>query len=706
MATISKIRKHSGWVIAAIGIAMLGFLVSDVVSSGNLNLFDNRPEGIGKIYGENIDPNEFRVKYENAIANYRAQLPPDESISPALEGQISDEIWNQFIMERIYDKEWAAIGLNVTGEEIMDLTVGPNPHPIAMQYLVSDRETGKYEKDKIYQFISRIEEAGPEQKKFWLDFEKYLSEERSKEKYYGMIKNGLYVTELEAKDGFFAGNKTASVKFVPLFTNTIADSTIEVADKDYRDYFNLHREDYKRDESRTIEYVSFDVTSRKEDTTTAEKWINQQIDAFKTAKNDSSFVARVGRTSFKNTFQRRGEFPADIEERIFAADSGQVIGPFFDNGTYKLAKIVDTKTDSVYFYKASHILIKPEGAAEADSVAAMNKAKEIMNKIKAGSDFAQMAMENSQDQSNAAKGGDLGWFQASTMVKRFGDAVARANSGDLFVVRTEFGAHVVKITAPRSNKLVKAAILERKVMPSGKTEEIAYTGAQRFRGMLARGEDFQDVVVKKGFNKRVAENIKPNDKMIPGMESPRELIRWVYGSDTKVGDVSDPIRVGNKYVVAYVTKMQEEGYANLDEVKEQIKPMVINEKKKDILSKKMNDAYGSGKSLEEIAKAVGTSVNNAEGVLFQNPFVPNLGQEPYFVGYVFGLKPNTVSKPFKGENGVFVVSVDKFGDIKVPENFTQEQKQMLQNEQGRSQNAAMNALRQGADVKDMRYIYY
>lgn len=706
MATIGKIRKHSGWVIAAIGIAMLGFLVSDVVTSGKFNLFSNQPEGIGKIYGENIDPNEFRVKYENAIANYRAQLPPDESISPALEGQISDEIWNQFVMERIYDKEWAALGLNVTGEEIMDLTVGPNPHPIAMQYLVSDRATGKYEKDKIYQFISRIEEAGPEQKKFWLDFEKYLSEERGKEKYFSLIKNGLYVTDLEAKDNFFGANKTASVKFVPLFTNTIADSTIDVADKDYRDYFNLHREDYKRDESRTIEYISFDINSRKEDTATAEKWINQQLEAFKVAKNDSSFVARVGRTSFKNTFQRRGEFPADIEDKIFAADSGQVIGPFFDNGTYKLAKIVDTKNDSAYYYKASHILIKPAGATEADSVAAVNKAKEIMNKIKGGADFAQQAMENSQDQSNAAKGGDLGWFQPTTMVKRFGDAVKNAGNGDLFVVRTEFGAHVVKITAPKSNKLVKAAILERKVMPGGKTEEIAYTGAQRFRSMLARGEDFEDVVAKKGFDKRVAENIKPNDKMIPGMESPRDLIRWIYSKDTKVGAVSDPIRVGNKYVVAYLSKMQEEGYANLDDVKEQIKPMVINEKKKDILLKKMEDAYGSGKSLEEIAKAVGTGVNDADGILFQNPFVPNLGQETGFVGYVFGLKPNKVSKPFKGENGVFVVSVKNFGDIKAPANFTQEQKQMLQGEQGRAQNAAMNALRQGADVKDLRYIYY
>ena len=85
--------------------------------------------------------------------------------------------------------------------------------------------------------------------------------------------------------------------------------------------------------------------------------------------------------------------------------------------------------------KASHILVKTEA-----------EAKEIMQKIKAGDDFAKLAKLYSQCPSGNA-GGDLGYFGKGQMVKPFEEACFKANAGDVVgPVKTQFGWHIIKVT--------------------------------------------------------------------------------------------------------------------------------------------------------------------------------------------------------------------------------------------------------------------
>lgn len=683
---------------------MLGFIATDLFSNNSM-FRDSGPQGIGKIYNEDIDPAQFQSLYDNAVANRRMQLPPEASITPAMEGAINDEVWQQVITERILEKETADLGLDVTGEEIMELFLGDNPHPVAQQ-VFGDPQTGQIDKQKAYQIITNIGSQTPEAQAQWKDIEDYLSRERLKEKYFSMVRNGLYVTDLEAKSDFEGRNKTASIQYVPLFLNAISDSSIQVTDADLEKYYNQHKEEYKREEGRSIEYVTFDINATKDDTLAAEKWINQQLEAFRKTKNDSSYVVRVGRTSFKNQYLPRGNYPASIEEQIFSSDSGTMIGPYFEEGSYKLAKVIGTKNDTVNYYKASHILIRPNGATAQDSAEALTKAKEIFAKIKGGADFSQMAMENSQDPSNAGKGGDLGWFRDGQMVKKFNDAVKNAKKGDVLLVTTEFGTHIIKVTENKSNKLVKAAVIERPVNAGATTQDNAYAQASKFRSAAQTGDEFNSMVSKMKLTKRLAENLKPNDRNIAGLENPRELIRWAYAVDTKVGDVSEPKVIGNKYVVAHVTKAYEEGYTPIEEIKDQIKVFAIRDKKKEMLVEKMQKAMNGTNSLDNIAKNVQSSVNSADNVIFANPFIPNLSNEPALVGTVFGLKKDQISKPVAGENGVYVVKVVSFNDIKAPEKFDNERKMMAAQQGGQAQDQALEALRKKADVKDLRYYYY
>ena len=92
-------------------------------------------------------------------------------------------------------------------------------------------------------------------------------------------------------------------------------------------------------------------------------------------------------------------------------------------------------------YKASHILVKTKDEADA-----------LLAKLKAGADFADLAKKNSTDPGSAKNGGDLGWFAPSSMVKEFGEAVAKLEKGKMTEtpVQTQYGFHIIKLEDTRT----------------------------------------------------------------------------------------------------------------------------------------------------------------------------------------------------------------------------------------------------------------
>ncbi|MGH1358386.1 MAG: SurA N-terminal domain-containing protein [Burkholderiaceae bacterium] len=101
--------------------------------------------------------------------------------------------------------------------------------------------------------------------------------------------------------------------------------------------------------------------------------------------------------------------------------------------------------------RASHILIEAgESASEADKNTARSKAQGLLERLRSGEDFAEIAKAESGDPGSATNGGDLGYFDQDTMTKAFAD-VAFALEADQIsdVVETEFGFHIIKVTEIR-----------------------------------------------------------------------------------------------------------------------------------------------------------------------------------------------------------------------------------------------------------------
>jgi peptidyl-prolyl cis-trans isomerase D len=708
MALIGKIRSYSVIVLVAIGLAMFGFLISDAFQHG-MPLF-NGQNGVGQISGQTIDPKIYSAQLEIAQGNQRNQLQPGQSITQEQEAQLQDQVWANLVDEKVSGAEWDKLGLTVTGEEIKDLVLGDYVHPIAQQYLITDRATGKYDKGQLNNFLKNLDiKASPEQKLFWSQFETLLVKERTREKYNSLVKNSMFVTDLEAKDVFFQNNKVSSIKYIGVPVTSVPDKDVEITDKDYTDYISSRPLEFKREASRSIEFVAFNIITTPTDSAKIMEYMATQKELFANSKNDSGFVSRRGKSS--NGYVPKGLFPdvpANMIDEVWSADSGKVFGPFLDNGNYKLIKVAGVKTDTTVVYKASHILLRPAGISKEDTLKTVAEAERYIKSIKSGKDkFEDLARDKSQDPGSAQKGGDLGWFPTGQMVKPFAEAVKRAKVGEIVIAKSQFGVHIIKVTEPKSNRSVRLAILERKIEPSSETEKSMYALASKFRSEITTGDDFDKVIKTEGLVKRQANFIKPNDKSIVGLESARELVRWANEKNTKIGDVTSPLSIGNRWVVAKLIKMQEEGLASVEDVKDQIKPLITAEKKKAILLKKVEEAYAkSPKNLDNIAKELKQSVLTAENVSMNNPTLPNFGNELMACGYAAGLKPNAIGKPFKGNEGVFIIQVVSQSSPNAPASFSNERVSMQSMESQRSSTAAYDVLKEKADIKDTRYKFY
>ncbi len=164
---------------------------------------------------------------------------------------------------------------------------------------------------------------------------------------------------------------------------------------------------------------------------------------FRTNKNDSLFVSLNSDAPYEISSYYKGELNPPMEMMFFNANVGDVIGPMFVDDYAMIFKVVGF--DTLYKSRLSHIYIKPDGNSKKDTLQALKKANQYLAKIQKGEDFAQLAAKYGNDET-AKTGGDMGWLWQGTMVKEFEEAVAKAKKGDVFVVQTPVGAHVVKVT--------------------------------------------------------------------------------------------------------------------------------------------------------------------------------------------------------------------------------------------------------------------
>jgi len=717
MSILEKIRNRTGLLVGLVGLALAIFILESLLGSGS-SLFGSGSSSVGSIAGDEIDQVSFARKMDDQI-NMIRQNNPQANVDEMRE-QVSNQVWAQIINEKIIKPQFNKAGVLVGEDELYDLML-VHPHQIVLQQL-TDPKTGQIQEGwarpdgsidlaKLNQFVNSM---NPEYEKQWTGLEKAVSESRLSEKYTNLIKKGLYVTTAEAKEAYNAQNTMANVEFVMKRYSMVSDTAIKVTDEDIQKYYNDHQYEFKSNETvRKIEYVSFDVVPSEKDLADLESDALRVAEEFKTkpAKEDSSYIAEEseGGNVTISDFNKKTMIVRD--SAIFTSPAGTVFGPYNEGAYLKIYKLTKIKNvaDSA---RVRHILIglnnsrldPKDPAAQrtpqqtkriADSLTALIKDKKVP--------FDTLLKIWSDDPGSISKGGDYGWFDENKgFVDPFKNAGLEGKKGDINVVETQFGHHIIEVldVAKTNHTVYRVAQIFKMIGPSAETTKEYYTKATNFAGQNITGESFDKAVETQKLSKRIADNIKEGDKSLPGLENAKELTKWVYSANK--GEVSQVIEFKDRYVVAKLSGIREKGTLPLEEVKEEVSAKARREKKANEFVKEFTAKAGSSKSASDIASKMGLQPEKQEGLNFMAFNVGTLGREDALVGTAFGIKAGNISKPVIGDNGVFVVMVTEVKQGQAPPDYKNQQKQSEMTLGGRVDYDVFNALKEKGDIEDHR----
>ena len=410
MAAIEKIRRHSGLLIAIIGIALLAFVLQDLFSSQGRN--SSGPK-IAVVDGDEILVRDFEQLKDKSLEQRRSSSSTG-NLSSAETYSIYNNTLEEMIKNNLMTKEYEAAGIGITDEELLDQMTGDHPH----EWVVQSFGGENFDKAQVTQYLQNLKDLPAEYYDRWLDFENAVKDNRLETKFNNLVKASYFLPTALAQKYYENKNMKASADVIALRYTTIPDSTVVVTDADNKAFYEENKSRYETDERRDIEYVVFEIKPSLEDRQEALKYITDIKPDFTAAENVASFVNANSDKRYDSTWYGRKDVSELVEQAVFDGGNGigYVYGPYEDGEAFNLVRIVDlqSRPDSL---KASHILIGYKDAyGSQDTIskeAAEAKANELLAQLKAAKNndelFAEMASQYNTD-ATKDKGGDLDWF--------------------------------------------------------------------------------------------------------------------------------------------------------------------------------------------------------------------------------------------------------------------------------------------------------
>ena len=705
MSAIQFLRERAGVLVAGvIGVSLFIFVIGDFFGGGSGQGRKARKYyEIGEIAGEQISYQDYEQRVQNLFEIYK--LSGTTTIDEATAESIREQIWQQMVREQIQDKQYDDLGIGVSTEEVDELVLGNDPHPIVRQ-LFTDQSTGFFNQSFLVNFLKQIE-VDETAKRYWLFFENEIVSDRMNTKYNNLVARGLYVTSKQAEFDMNLASTNVDFSYIQKNYAAIPDSVVSITSNDIESYYSEHKETFKRNALRDIEYVTFDVIPSDEDIRQSEEWINNIAGEFSEATDPVQFINLNADTRHPDQYLTIENVPENLRDFVKEEDKSALFGPYREGDYFKVVRLLDvaSRPDSVH---ARHILLSPEQTGSLEQTKAV--ADSLINLIRTGTPFELVAMENSVDQGSAQVGGDLGWFPEGMMVTPFNNACFEGREGEIVTVETSYGIHIIEILdQSRRSRKYNIGTVDRKIIASSTTNQRVYSEASQFAGTNNTLEKFNNAITEQNLNKRIANNVTPQQKTLPGLENPRSLIISLFEAEEgKI--ILDPseqavFEISDKYVIAFCTSVQEEGIAPLKDVENDIRFAVLKEKKAEIIADQFREHSQEGKTLDDIASAMRLNIQEATRVNFRSYSIPGVGNEPALIAAASAAEEGVVAGPVKGNNGVFMLQVNNV-------TATDEQDLELLRErlmatfQMRGNYEAYEALRNDADIVDKRYRFY
>ncbi len=705
MAVLENIRKRTTVLILIIGLALFAFVISGVFTSSNFG-GEKVGSSVAEINGEDVSIDDFRQEVETAS---RRVGPTASSM------QVVNQVWENTIRKNVLGAQFEDLGIGIEQDQIVDFlrTTGYAQNP------EFQNQNGQFDPNIFKQTVADWKVNNPAQYEAWLQTENEIIQLAKEQTYFNMVKAGVGATLKEGELDYKLANEKMDIKYVRVPYSSIPDSTITVTKSEITDYVNDHKEEYKQDPARDLQYVYFEEKPSEADESEIRDAISKLLDdtveynsqtdrndtirGFRNTNDVSAFLDRNSDTKFDTIFKAKKNLPASVADTLMSLNVGQIYGPYKDGGSYKLSKMIARKPNGSV--KASHILLAYTGATRANpdvnrtKEEAEAKAKELLKEAKkSGVVFSELARDNS-DGPSAPQGGDLGYFQRGVMVPEFNDFAFNNNVGTIGLVETDFGFHIIKVDDKED--VVQVATVTREIVASEQTINTLFTEATKFEMETTDDESgFSTIAKKAEFIVRPVNKIKALDENLPGLTNQRNIVQWAFNGDTEVGDVKR-FNINNGYAVVQLTGSYAEGVMSAEDASVLVLPIIRKERKAAKIL-----AANKGKEMSAIASDNSVSISNASALTVKSPTIPGAGAEPVVVGTAYGMANGATSGLIEGNTGVFKIELVNKTEAPKLDNYSVYANQLKTSAASSVNTSVYNALKNAAKIEDKRATFY
>ena len=703
MAILGKIRQRSIFLILVIGMALFAFVISGVFDGNSANNGPTDP--IAVVNDEEIDLTFFRQMVEQTERTYNYSTLQSVNL-----------VWNQALRNTIFNQEFEKLGIDAGKDQLeqiisSDEAVINNPN--------FQNEAGFFDFGIFTDYIAQLSVQEPAAYENWKAQEQSIINVAKQRIYLDLIKSSGGMTEAEARTLYHFENDNINIEYLQIPFDEIPDSLVSVSDAEIKQYIKSHEKAYERSASRNLQYVLFDESPTEDDLAAIRlrleglkdeqiayndvSKLTDTIQGFRTAENIIDFVDRYSEIPFDSIYRPRGEFNNEYADILFGLEVGEVFGPYRDGNYFKISRLLDRKEEASL--RASHILIAFEGATRAPSTVTRSKAEaqREANRVlrlarRNGADFEGLAREYS-DGPTKTRGGDLGFFQEGQMAEPFFDFVNKNRVGRIGLVETEFGFHIIKVTD--KDDLAMIADVANEAVASDETANEIFRKATQFEIESIDASDFIGSAEKYQYTVRPVKQITALEENLPGLFNQRQIVRWAYDDETRIGDVQRFTLSSGGYAVVQLTAINKKGLASIDEVGAEVRNKILQDKKAALIEKQY-----ANETLEALAEKEVFTLETASAINQKNPTLVGAGNEPYVVGAAFTMEEGAVSGLIQGERGMYKIKVLKKNEAEPLEDYLQYSREYLRDASFRLLENIFVALESNAAIEDNRALYY
>lgn len=720
MALLGKIRSLGPVaLISVIGLALFAFVfstgsgtITDIFKTDELN-----QNNIATVNGMEVDRAEFMNKVENIQRQSGGSLTNTQAMN---------RVWDNEVRSKIMQSQYEALGLSVERDlmrELLQQNLG--------SFEEFKNEAGLFDEDKLNEFIANLKAISPETStlggsavnyKSWTDFEQNVAVTGLQQTYFNLVKAGMVGTLTEGELEYQLENDKVDLKYVQIPYSSIPDSLIDVKKSEIQAYMKRFPKQYEVEASRNLIFVQFKEEASLSDEQAIQDNLkalvddregyndvsksNQTIVGFKNTTDNEGFVNANSAQKYNDAYVFRSAFSSEVADNITALSEGEIYGPYKDNGFFKLTKMVSKQgiADST---KVRHILIPFVGGVRADATVtktdaeAKTTADSIYSVLRRNRSKFKSLLSLSSDKVSNEKEGVIEFAYTDGFAPEFKAYSFENPKGSLGVVRTDFGYHVIEILDQgKTQEAFKVATIAQEIEPSVETIDDIFKNKSKFEIAVA-DNDFKSVAEENDYEVRSVSNVKALDENIPGIGAQRAIVRWAFEEGTNVDDFKSFNTSGGGFVVVKVTAVNEKGLMTAESGSITALPELRKEKKAEFIIDRI-----SVTTLDDIASAEGQSVKSAAAVNMKNPTLSGAGREPLVIGTAFGLAEGQTSDLIAGNTGVFAVQVTKSTAATELTSYQAAANRVGQDKANAVNTKLYEALKDAAEIKDNRAVFY